>query len=557
MRIMKKFLLLLSGFAFFSAFLSCQSGQEKVSNDRPNIILIFSDELQFQDISCLGGSIPTPNLDNLASEGMVFKNTYTTAPMCTPSRFSLLTGKFPGKCKHKTFIETNPYDEPYCIGWNTFIDRSVNTLPGLLSKGGYVTGMVGKWHLGEENIIQHGLKANDDPADPATDRKLKIYQQQLREKVKTDAGFDEVYSLLYGNYDNFPVHQLRLHNYPWLTYGAMQFIEKNAFGKKPFFLYLATSSVHGPNHAEGLKRDYRFTPEGYLEGLSAYKPDLAVLESEMQGMPTEKKHRFAGMKFMDHQLGMLTDKLEEYGISDNTVIVFLPDHNTEPAKATCYEKGIRIPMIITWPGRISPELTSAARIQMTDIFPTLLEIANIGRSEAVVTDGKSFLNLFNTPGAEFRELLFAESGYTRSVSDGRYKYIAFRYPQSILDKMKKGELNYAPNYVNKKFNGQSVIAYNYYPSYFDADQLFDLQMDPFEQNNLADNPQYSEVLEDMKNRLSEHLKEFEHPFDLSEEGLMAGETFKALVNESLKQKPEDIEWYARDWGKIVWPPDEQ
>ncbi len=133
------------------------------------------------------------------------------------------------------------------------------------------------------------------------------------------------------------------------------------------------------------------------------------------------------MAFLDHMVGIVMDKLEELGMEENTIVIFLPDHNTEPAKATCYEKGIRIPMIIKWPGKIEPSTSSLARVQTTDLLPTVLEMAGVSLPEGYQIDGKSFMKVIENSDQPFRKYIFAESGNTRSVSDGEFKYIAFRY----------------------------------------------------------------------------------------------------------------------------------
>ena len=110
----------------------CTSEKEtNASTQRLNFILIYTDELQFSDLGCYGGHIPTPHIDRLASEGLMFTRAYTAASMCTPSRYSVLTGQFPGRCRAGSFLEDNPVTEPYNIAWNTWIteDQDVTFTP--------------------------------------------------------------------------------------------------------------------------------------------------------------------------------------------------------------------------------------------------------------------------------------------------------------------------------------------------------------------------------------------------------------------------------------------
>jgi len=548
-------LLVLAGASFL---FSCKVNQDNKggSDDRPNIILLFSDELQFEDLGFCGGSIPTPNIDKLAAGGLYFENTFTPAPMCTPSRFSLLSGRYPGKCSDEAFLKSYPVSTPYNIGWNTFLDTTVMTIPRILSASGYYTGMAGKWHIsGEGGSFSRGLLHEDDsPMEPRVNENLAKYQKAVSERVRHDAGFDVANSVMYGNFDGFPVKALRFHNFPWFTKGAIDFIEESARHSQPFFLYLTPTSLHGPHHAEGLIRDYTYTPEGKVEGVEKYNLDLQKLKSDIESMTSPLSHRYTGMAFLDHQVGVIMDKLEELGMEENTIVIFLPDHNTEPAKATCYEKGIRIPMIIKWPGRINPSSKTLARVQTIDLFPTILEMAGAAIPEGYETDGESFMPVIENNDQPFRKYIFAESGYTRSVSDGEFKYIVFRYPAEVMEKMKNGTLDYAPNYLNTKGGGIPVVSMKFYPSYFDADQLFDLTSDPFEQRNLAYDPAYEEKLAELQGVLKKHLSSFQHPFDLTVDPFVRSDQYRALVKETKKQSVYDIPWYVRDWGEVVWPP---
>lgn len=538
--------------------LSCSSGAKNQDSgeERPNIILLFSDELQFEDLGFAGGSIPTPNLDKLASEGLYFRNTFTPAPMCTPSRFAVLSGRYPGRCSDEAFLEAYPISKPYNIGWNTFLDSTVQSIPRLLSAHGYYTGMAGKWHVSGHGAayVQGLLHRDDSPEDPGVNENLKKHQELVSEKVRDDAGFDVANSVMYGNFDGFPVKALQLHNFPWFTRGALDFIEESTKRKQPFFLYLAATSLHGPHHAEGLARDYSYTPEGKIEEVSAYVPDLEKLEAEIASLSSPRSHRYTGMAFLDHQVGLVMEKLVELGIEENTIVIFVPDHNTEPAKATCYEKGIRIPMVIKWPGKIDPAGKTDARVQTIDLLPTILDIAGICLPEAYEIDGESLMPVIEDNNLPFKKYIFAESGYTRSVSDGQFKYIAFRYPGEVLERMKSGAINYAPNYLNTRSQGLPVISIKFYPAYFDADQLFYLDSDPYELENLAYDPAYAEKVTELQKVLKEHLASFSHPFDLSVDPFVRSDRYRVLVKESEKASVYDIPWYARDWGEVVWPP---
>ncbi|KPL11026.1 MAG: hypothetical protein AMS26_20900, partial [Bacteroides sp. SM23_62] len=422
--------------------------EKKEYGEIPNFIVIYTDEMQFSDLGCYGGAIPTPNFDSLASEGILFSNAYTTASMCTPSRYSIITGQFPGRCSAPSFAQENPADQPYNIAWNSWITADKKTLPRVLSGNGFVTGMAGKWHIGrvpEETVLPEFLP--DEALDnPETEAQLVEQQAVYQELVQRLGGFDEAASVVWGNYDGHRLKALNFHKFPWMVKGALTFIEKHREGDKPFFLYFAPTAVHGPNHVADLLKDVSYTPGGRDTTLPGLKIDIPALQEQLSQVDPKTRHRYAGMAQTDHAVGLIRKKLAESGLADNTVIIYMADHNIEPGKATSYEKGIHVPMIIYWPGRTSGS-TSKALVQNTDIYPTILEAAGIELPKDHMLDGVSMLPIISDPDQSTRDFVFSENGYTRSVSDGTYKYIALRYPEMLIEKMESGDIDYVPSYV--------------------------------------------------------------------------------------------------------------
>ena len=537
---------------------ACGPAADKEEQAVPNFVLIYTDEMEFNDLGCYGGDIPTPNIDQLASEGMMFRSAYTTASMCTPSRYSVLTGQFPGRCSAPSFIKENPLTEPYNIAWNTWITPDKKTLPRVLGEHGYVTGMSGKWHIGSvpQGTILPKFAADESLDDPDTEAKLLEQQSIYQGLVESLAGFDDAASVVWGNYDGHPITALQFHNFPWMVKGALSFMENQKGSDKPFFFYFAPTAVHGPNHVEDLSRDVSYTPGGRDLSLPGLNLDTEKLKDELAQAEPNTTHRYAGLAQTDHVVGLIREKLAETGLAGNTVIILMADHNIEPGKATSFEKGIHVPMIVYWPG-MAPGRTSYAQVQNIDVYPTILEAAGIELPDGYLLDGVSMMPVLSNPAQETREFIFAENGYTRSVSNGTYKYIALRYPESLIRQMESGDIDYVPSYVKAWPQDHSAIAMNGFPNYFDQDQVYNLKDDPYEQENLYKALEGSAELGVLKSALEKHLESFEHPFDLEPIPFLETKKYRELAAKDLEFDLLTIPWLSRDHGFIQYPPEKE
>ncbi len=537
---------------------ACGPGTEKKeANDPLNFIVIFTDEMQFSDLGCYGGDIPTPNIDQLAADGILFSRAYTPASMCTPSRYAVLTGQFPGRCSAPSFAKENPSTQPYNIAWNSWITADKQTLPRVLSENGFVTGMAGKWHIGEVpgGTVLPQFKGDEPLENPQTNEKLAQQQAVYQELVESQAGFDDASSVMWGNFDGHNLKALRYHNFPWMAKGMLSFLEQQKSNEKPFFFYFAPTAVHGPNHVADLDRDMSFTPGGRDSSVLKYEIDVKGLKEKLETVDPKTKHRYAGVAQTDYIVGLIRNKLDELGLAENTVILYMADHNVEPGKATSFEKGINIPMIVYWPEKTTGTV-SKAMVSNTDVYPTILDAAGIEKPESYILDGVSMLPVINDPEQANREYIFAENGFTRSVCNGIYKYIALRYPASLVEKMKTGDLDYAPSYVKSWPQAHSAIAMNGFPGYFDQDQLYNIVEDPYEQHNLYEEMKDSGELEDLKGALVKHLATFDHPFDLKPIPFLASDSFLKLTEVNMEFDLLSISWLSRDHGYILWPPEE-
>lgn len=540
-------------FVLFGFFLFTSCAKKEI---RPNIVIFYSDELDPGYLSAYGESFHTPNIDRLGIGGIKFTNAYVAAPMCTPSRFSLLSGKYPGRCVHNNFLNAYPKEEPYVIAWNTYLEGSLPTIASVLSENGYFTGMTGKWHIGKlpEDVSIPSLEKDADLDDPAVEAKLRRYQDIVSEQVRKDAGFDYTTSVLWGNFDNFPVLSLRTHNFPWITKGAIAFLEEAHKKDQPFFLYVASTAVHGPGHADAFNKDLRYTLEGKIDDILKYQLPADSMRETINDQAPGLRHKFAGMACLDHHIKLVTDKLAELGLDENTMIIFMADHNVEPGKATCYEKGLKVPLIVKLPEGQSKRITNDKLVSNVDIFPTILELANIPIPEDLLLDGISILPGIRSENIHTRPYVFAESGLARSVNDGKWKYIAFRYPAEDITRMKNGEIDYAPNYLNMEKQAHSSIAMEKFPAYFDANQLYNLEKDPYEQKNLAYEPTFQAELTRLQNVLADHLSTFDNVYSLADTSFMRTEEYKELVEKSKSYGTDYIPWLRRDHGSIQWPP---
>jgi arylsulfatase A-like enzyme len=212
-------------------------------------------------------------------------------------------------------------------------------------------------------------------------------------------------------------------------------------------------------------------------------------------------------------------------------------------------------MIVYWPGRTAGN-SSGALVQNMDIYPTILEAVGIELPVDHILDGVSMMPVLADPDRSIRDFIFSENGYTRSVSDGTYKYIALRYPETLIGQMASGEIDHVPSYVGAWPQAHSAIAMNCFPCYFDQDQVYDLENDPYEQENLYAKMQDTEEFKILKAALEKHLGSFDHPFNLSPIPFMGTTEYKELTKKNLEFDLLSIPWLSRDHGFITWPPEE-
>ena len=350
---------------------------------KPNFVFILIDDLGWADIGCFGSTYhETPNIDRLASKAMRFTNAYAACPVCSPTRASIMTGKYPARLHITDWIAgegNRPSQKLRVPDWQKHLPLEETTVARALKAVGYATASIGKWHLGGPDYYpeHHGFDLNiagGHIGHPAS------YFWPYQGKSHTVAGLQEE-----GKDGEYLTDRL--------TDEAEKFIA--ASKDQPFFLYFAHYAVHTPLMA---------------------KPDRLAKYRAKTLAGGQKNATYAAMvENVDDSVGRILRRLETLGLAERTVVVFMSDNGGLWPQATSnaplragkgfpYEGGIREPLIVTWPGVTKPGATCAVPVSSIDFFPTLLEIAGVPPPGAV--DGISLVPLLKQAGVPARDALY-------------------------------------------------------------------------------------------------------------------------------------------------------
>ena len=394
---------------------------------QPNIIYILADDLGYGDLSCYGQEkFKTPNIDKLASQGMLFSQHYSGSTVCAPSRSALLTGMHTGHTAVRGNKEMQPEGQ-YPIPDDTY------TIAEVMKKSGYVTGAFGKWGLGFPG-------SEGDPISQGFDEFYGYNCQRLGHHYYPDH--------LWSNNDSIVLKgnagQLKEVYAPSLIHEkTLEFIEKNQ--SKPFFLYVASVIPHAELAApEALMKKYRnkFLPEKKFKGVDngpEYRKGSYASQNEAHAT-------FVAMiDLLDQQVGEIMNKVKELGIDDNTIIIFTSDNGPHkeggadpkyfnsngPLRGTkrdLYEGGIRVPMIAKWSGKIKAGSTTDHISAFWDVFPTFSDVAGVEIPKNI--DGISFLpellgNYKNQVEHAYLYWEFHEKGGRQAIRMGDWKAVKY------------------------------------------------------------------------------------------------------------------------------------
>lgn len=497
------------GMVAFGAPARGQSRNHKVEGQRPpNIIIIYTDDQDHDHLSCYEGKIKTPYMDSLAHDGIRFTRFYVAAPVCTPSRYNALAGRYASRSRRQQ--EKYPAGGPINIGWEAGV-VSEKILPHVLQANGYVTGLSGKWHIGLTEEPSE-MPSDADPNDPRIKQLLRDNYAKMVKSVQS-CGFDYVaglYGLNPGAGGKHPPKMfwlpqvLHRHNMEWVTEGALKFIEQNH--SRPFFLYVAPTLPHAPPATESLRSDPRISAMGYLDAPPDVHPTRQEMIKKTEGLDAHD----AAAVWLDENIGAILRKLDELGIADNTVI-FLASDNGRKGKFCCYDGGARTLMLARWKGVIPAGKVCDQLVSNIDLAPTILDMCGIKAPADYKMDGQSILPALKATGDYRRPSVFLEITTERAVvTDDGFKYIAVRFPPDIQKKVDAGE-KYA-HWCEPIEKSNTMGADKEYPGYFDQDQLYDLNADPKEQKNLARDPQQRDRLAHMRQLLRDYSSHLPHQF---------------------------------------------
>lgn len=380
-------------FGCISILLSCSSK----TDSKPNIIIILADDAGYSDFGFMGSDeIKTPNLDQLALDGVTFNNAYVSASVCSPSRAGLLTGMYQQRFGHECNLDSDV---------NNSFDPNQITIAEALKTEGYSTGLIGKWHLGDKKQ-NHPLNNGFDYFWGFISGARNYFYDPNEVNRNSIRNVVENYSQT--NFDGYLTDVL--------GEKAISFIDKNYQSNNPFFLFLSFNAPHTPMHAK-------------KEVLEKFKDNPRKVYASM-------------MWSMDEAIGNVIESLKENNQYDNTIIYFLSDNGAAMSndaspfpfkgwKGNQYEGGIKTPMIMTWKNKIKSNTQFDGFISALDIFKTSLEVSNVNKDLMIKADGKNIMNNLNN-NIITNENLFWRKDKMATVRSGNYKLIRLNDTSTVL-----------------------------------------------------------------------------------------------------------------------------
>ncbi len=358
----------------------------------PNIVLILADDLGAHDLGCTGADLhETPRLDRLAEAGLRFTQAYAPAPVCSPTRASILTGQHPARLQITIWAEGSrkgPTDRPLLQATSRHdLPHSERTLAAELQEAGYLTALIGKWHLGDADHAPetHGFDVNIGGTHWGAPYS---FFWPYRGRGRFGGEYRYVPHLEFGKPGEYLTDRL--------TDEALRVIDHAAAIRKPFFLYLAHHAPHTPIEA-----------------------DAAAVQHFRERKRPQFRHQHPGyaamVRSLDDNVGRVLDQLEERQLDRETIVIFTSDNGgyigtandagqpipvtdnwpLRSGKGTCYEGGLRVPLLVRWPGVTKPGTICPEPVVLTDLYPTLLAAAGRPPAPGRPVDGRDLTSLLD------------------------------------------------------------------------------------------------------------------------------------------------------------------
>lgn len=473
----------LAAILIFTLLAGCSPKGEK--EEKPNIVLIVVDDLGYADLSAfdhVSENCRTPNIDRIVTSGVLFDNCYVSAPVCSPSRAALYTGKYQQRWDAE-------------MSWGTGLPVNVKTLAEMLKENGYTTGRIGKSDYGQN---YHNPAAREFPVHHGYDYFLGFSAHAhdyflLDKKIEmaTPDPYGESASLGRLFRDTLKVGFEDAYTTDLFTDEAIEFVKNN--NDKPFFLDLSYNSVHELIHE---------VPDEYLEKwdvrkIPDYDPSYGKYgqyywDYTQVGKITDEEKRklyLANLNCLDDNIGRLLDTLGNLGLLENTFVLLISDNGGEPltgannlplsgSKYTMHEGGIRVPFILSWPRVLPKGNLYSHRVSALDIVPTCLEAAEIQTGNFASFDGVSILRSVkkNIPSEAAKKPLCFQFGNQWAIIEDGWKLV------------------YAEDYnpANRPITSQIQLG-----AHSGEVALYNLKKDPAERDNLIDKePDKAKYLKD-------------------------------------------------------------
>ena len=406
--------------------------RQLVRKHPPNIVLIVSDDQGYNDLGCYGGTeIKTPNLDRLAKEGVRLTSFYVTWPACTPSRGSLLTGRYPQRNGTYDMFRNDKVDqdylyttEEYAVSWEMVggMDTSEVLIPRVLKKAGYVSGIFGKWDLG-----------------------------QLHRFLPLQRGFDDFYGYVntgidYWTHERYGVPSMYRGNKPTAedrgTYAtdlfrreAIEFIEK--YKDRSFFCYVPFNAPHMASNLERPRPGVQAPLEYIREKYGQYDP------KEANTKRARRMRYMAAVTYMDDAIGEIMDVLTKRGLEENTIVIFFSDNGGSGSAADnsplrggknqMFEGGLRVPCIVRWPGVTSAGSVCDEFLSSMEIFPTICKAASVQAPASVVLDGFDMKAVLTGKQKSPRKEMFWQRRADKAARVDDYKWVESSRGSGLFD----------------------------------------------------------------------------------------------------------------------------